>query len=97
MERVNAIESPRKRQKTDNDCSTDHTIVPPSEFAVQEPTAAEPAPISDGDAQALKEAQVGITEFVSAGNEGFAGILKKRYILIHQLWVIETDGCSSEP
>jgi tRNA pseudouridine13 synthase len=35
--------------------------------------------ISDGDAQALKEAEVGITEFVSADNVGFSGVLKKRY------------------
>ncbi|KAL4891608.1 pseudouridine synthase [Aspergillus ambiguus] len=75
MEGADIVESPRKRLKTDND-SIDQTIAPPSDAAAQEPA---PPKISDGDAQALKEAEVGITEFVNAGNEGFAGILKKRY------------------
>ncbi|GAB1217941.1 hypothetical protein ATERTT37_007184 [Aspergillus terreus] len=75
MDGIDVVESPRKRLKTDND-STDATIAPPTQPAVQETASAK---ISDGDAQALKEAEVGITEFVSADNEGFTGILKKRY------------------
>jgi tRNA pseudouridine13 synthase len=35
-------------------------------------------PVAVPDAQAVKEIEVGITEFVSSDNEGFSGILKKR-------------------
>ncbi|KAE8355949.1 pseudouridine synthase [Aspergillus coremiiformis] len=63
MEGTDIVESPRKRLKVDNTPATDDKVVT----------------INEGDAQALKEAEVGITEFVSAENAGFAGILKKRY------------------
>lgn len=59
-------ESPRKRLKTDNVSTED--AVPPS------------APTNESDAQSLREAEVGITQFVSADNEGFSGIFKKRYL-----------------
>ena len=71
MEGADIVESPRKRQKVDNTSTADEATLPPS--------AAAPAEISESDAQALKEAEVGITEFVSAENAGFSGILKKRY------------------
>ncbi|KAE8147464.1 pseudouridine synthase [Aspergillus avenaceus] len=68
MENPEIVESPRKRIKVDNDTSTEEAALPPAAAA-----------ISESDAQALREAEVGITEFVSAENEGFAGLLKKRY------------------
>ncbi|KAE8142517.1 pseudouridine synthase [Aspergillus pseudotamarii] len=71
MEGADIVESPRKRLKVDNTSTTDEATLPPS--------AGAPAEISERDAQALKEAEVGITEFVSAENAGFSGILKKRY------------------
>ncbi|KAF5866076.1 hypothetical protein ETB97_001154 [Aspergillus alliaceus] len=71
MEGADLVESPRKRIKTDNTPVTDEATLPPFDGAV--------AAISESDAQALKEAEVGITEFVSPENAGFAGILKKRY------------------
>ncbi|KAB8068378.1 pseudouridine synthase [Aspergillus leporis] len=71
MEGADIVESPRKRIKVDNDSTTEEATLPIPDGAV--------AGISENDAQALKEAEVGITEFVSAENAGFAGILKKRY------------------
>lgn len=62
------MESPRKRQKTDNDNTSSEEVA----------VAAKPAA---DDAQLQKEIEVGITEFVSPENEGFSGILKKRYVL----------------
>jgi hypothetical protein len=66
MEREQATESPRKRLKTADD-----------------------APRVDGqddlstmpmvDSQSLKEAEFGISSFVSSAIQGFSGILKKRY------------------
>ncbi|KAJ5333039.1 Pseudouridine synthase [Penicillium brevicompactum] len=71
MEKPDIVESPRKRQKTDDAGSIGISFggdgaddVPPAAIA---------------DAQTQKEIEVGITEFVSNGTEGFAGILKKRY------------------
>lgn len=71
MEGADIVESPRKRLKVDNTSTTEEATLPPS--------AGTPAAISESDAQALKEAEVGITEFVSPENAGFSGILKKRY------------------
>lgn len=68
MERADIVESPRKRQKTDNDNTSSEEVA----VAVK--------PAAD-DAQLQKEIEVGITEFVSPENEGFSGILKKRYAL----------------
>ncbi|KAI9932270.1 hypothetical protein ASPWEDRAFT_182910 [Aspergillus wentii DTO 134E9] len=65
------VESPRKRIKTDTAPSTEDAVLP-SGVAVA-------APAPSADSQALKEIEVGITEFVSAENEGYAAILKKRY------------------
>jgi tRNA pseudouridine13 synthase len=70
MEKPDIVESPRKRQKTDDAGSIG--IAVGGDGAADTPTGA----ISD--AQALKEVEVGITEFVSNDAEGFFGILKKR-------------------
>lgn len=61
------MESPRKRQKTENAPATGDAVdaLPSSDISTQ-------------DAQAMKEMDVGITELVTADNEGFSGILKKR-------------------
>jgi hypothetical protein len=79
MEGADIVESPRKRLKTEDTADTadlDDAVLPPSTVPALE---AESAKLSDGDAQALKEVEVGITEFVSADNVGFSGVLKKRY------------------
>lgn len=68
MEGADIVESPRKRQKTDNDNMSSEKVA----------VAAKPAA---DDAQLQKEIEVGITEFVTPQNEGFSGILKKRYVL----------------
>ncbi|KAH8433516.1 pseudouridine synthase PUS7 [Aspergillus melleus] len=72
MEGAEHVESPRKRLKTDNASSTEEVVL-------QAPVATSETKISEADAQAKKELDVGITEFVSADNEGFSGVLKKRY------------------
>lgn len=61
-------ESPRKRLKTDN-ASTGIA-------ATASGTVSDSA--TESDAQSLKEAEVGITRFVSPENQGFTGIFKKR-------------------
>lgn len=75
MDQEETFESPRKRLKTDD--------APQGDVAVSETSTsqAETAAVPSQDAQALKEAEVGITEFVSTGTEGFSGILKKRLVL----------------
>jgi hypothetical protein len=74
MEKHDIVESPRKRQKTSD--------AGPEELAVAGDGAADvptmTTPVAVPDAQAVKEIEVGITEFVSSDNEGFSGILKKR-------------------
>ncbi|KAJ5826637.1 hypothetical protein N7447_003400 [Penicillium robsamsonii] len=70
MEKPDIVESPRKRQKTEDVASTEVAIT--LDGATETSTAV-------SDAQTLKEAEVGITEFVSNDTEGFSGILKKRY------------------
>ncbi|CAI7574040.1 unnamed protein product [Penicillium pancosmium] len=68
MEHPELVESPRKRQKTEAVAATDGAVdALPTNSAPTE------------NAQTLKELEVGITEFVTASNEGFSGILKKRY------------------
>lgn len=79
MEGADVIESPRKRIKTDNPPTTDDAVLPQAGGPVAEEPAA--APVSADDAQARREIEVGITGYVSADNEGFSGILKKRYAL----------------
>lgn len=74
MERPEIVESPRKRQKTEDAPATGSAVeIPP-----QAGSAAQ-------DAQTMKEMDVGITELVTADNEGFAGILKKRSVLSPRL------------
>ncbi|OQD82331.1 hypothetical protein PENANT_c022G09306 [Penicillium antarcticum] len=73
MEKHDLVESPRKRQKT-SDASPEKMVVA-GDGAADVPTTT--AVVSD--AQGVKEVEVGITEFVSSDNEGFSGILKKRY------------------
>ena len=70
MERPEIVESPRKRQKTEDVSATDGAvdISIPSEVVVE-------------DAQASKELEVGITELVTADIAGFSGILKKRLVI----------------
>ncbi|KAJ5780014.1 Pseudouridine synthase TruD [Penicillium paradoxum] len=72
MEKPEIMESPRKRQKTEDAGSAEVAIV--GDGAIETPSTA-----AVSDAQALKEVEVGITEFVSNDTEGFSGILKKRY------------------
>lgn len=67
MERPELVESPRKRQKTD--------AVPATDGAADVPTQISAA---GQNTQAMKELDVGITELVTADNEGFSGVLKKR-------------------
>ena len=80
------MESPRKRQKLSMD-QLDGSFDPPiaeqaSETTSQIPDAVEArTTMSSADVQALKEAEVGITEFVDPISPGFSGILKKRCII----------------
>lgn len=77
MDREDVIESPRKRLKTDDAPQGD--VVVPETLASQTQSGETPAVLNE-DAQALKEAEVGITEFVSSSTQGFSGILKKRLV-----------------
>ncbi|KAG5288974.1 pseudouridine synthase [Histoplasma capsulatum G186AR] len=65
-------ESPRKRIKISKDPDSNSPITPVSVFGP-------PAALDSQDIQALKEAEVGITDFVSPHLPSFSGILKKRY------------------
>ncbi|ODH46737.1 hypothetical protein GX48_07193 [Paracoccidioides brasiliensis] len=64
---------PRKRVKISNNADSSNSSIGP--VSVIEP----PAALDNQNAQALKEAEVGITHFVSPHLPGFSGILKKRY------------------
>lgn len=75
MERPESPESPRKRQKTDNVDLQENALLAMTDGAADAPVPRRAVP---EDEQKLKELAVGITEFVSADNQGFAGILKKR-------------------
>ncbi|PGH21465.1 hypothetical protein AJ80_03256 [Polytolypa hystricis UAMH7299] len=81
----NAPESPRKRVKVSDDAAADVSIPPVSSIETPHAPAPEPVPAAGGvqsaleDAQAMKEAEVGITEFVSVDSSGFTGVLKQRY------------------
>ncbi|KAL2824941.1 pseudouridine synthase [Aspergillus cavernicola] len=68
MDISDIIEPPQKRLKMEDVSSTDEVVLPTGRATPQ----------TDAD-QLSREIEVGITEFVSADNEGFAGILKKRY------------------
>lgn len=74
MEREEIVESPRKRQKVDNVQTEDNDTV------VAEVPAVESS--SSSNAQATREVDVGITEFVSADIPGFEGVLKKRFVRV---------------
>lgn len=63
MEGGDIVEPPQKRIKTDNASSTGETAPPAKDT---------------GDGQLSKEIEVGITQFVTSGETGFTGILKKR-------------------
>lgn len=80
MERDEVIESPRKRLKVADSSPEEATPV----ASISNGAAALEA--SAKEAKALKEAEVGITEFVSSDVPGFSGILKKRFIR-PELWV----------
>ncbi|KAL4809329.1 pseudouridine synthase [Aspergillus unguis] len=71
MDISDIIEPPQKRIKTDDVADT-------AEVALTAGGAPQTAQ-TELEEQLSKEIEVGITEFVSAENEGFAGILKKRY------------------
>ena len=69
---------PRKRRKMTEDRS-DQSVQPATVAAMaSEPTQDAGGPESSHDDQLSKEAEVGITEFVSPNLPGFVGILKKR-------------------
>jgi tRNA pseudouridine13 synthase len=71
MDISDLIEPPQKRLKTEVTSSADEVVLPAGGVT--------PQIDNEIDEQLSKEIEVGITEFVSADNEGFAGILKKRY------------------
>lgn len=73
-------ESPRKRIKISKDPDSNSPITPVSGFGP-------PAALDSQDIQALKEAEVGITDFVSPHLPSFSGILKKRYFLRYNLYI----------
>ncbi|KAL4934566.1 pseudouridine synthase PUS7 [Aspergillus undulatus] len=75
MDISDLIEPPQKRVKTENAPSTDEVVVSAGGPPPQPQTVTE----TETEDQSARELEVGITEFVSADNEGFAGILKKRY------------------
>ncbi|KAL2853341.1 pseudouridine synthase [Aspergillus pseudoustus] len=70
MDISDLIEPPQKRLKTQDASGSAHAMLPAAVAAT---------PQTEVDDQLLREREVGITEFVSAESEGFAGILKKRY------------------
>lgn len=78
MEDSELLQPPRKRQKL-SDARSDQSVQ-----TAKVPTMASEhvqdagAPQSIHNEQLSKEAEVGITEFVSPGLSGFVGILKKR-------------------
>ena len=77
MDDHEVLESPRKKQRLDNtDLSypNPHTSITPGMASNPEDTGFQ----SSHDAQLSREAEVGITEFVSPDLPGFVGVLKKR-------------------
>ncbi|EFR04240.1 pseudouridine synthase [Nannizzia gypsea CBS 118893] len=73
---ANEDESRRKRIKvSNNDAASEVLTAPIPELVDATANSEPPAP----DAQAVKEAEVGITQFVSPGLPGFSGVVKKRY------------------
>ncbi|KAL2871794.1 pseudouridine synthase PUS7 [Aspergillus lucknowensis] len=71
MDVSDLIEPPQKRLKTEN--------VSNAADVVRRATVAAPPPQVDADDYLSRELEVGISEFVSTDNEGFTGVLKRRY------------------
>ena len=75
------MESPRKRLKIADDSQdeipTPQIVAPPPQVLPEQNSAGQLA-VPAEDAQAAKEVEVGITDFVNSGIPGFSGILKKR-------------------
>lgn len=81
-------ESRRKRIKVSNGDSGSESLTAPIQGLVGA-TADAGSPALD--AQAVKEAEVGITQFVSPDLPGFSGVVKKRYVVVDRLagWLHE--------
>lgn len=74
MEKEDIVESPRKRLKTDDSATPqDNELVPALTGGASGGSGG-----GHAAAKTTKEADVGITEFVSTDTPGFEGILKKR-------------------
>lgn len=83
---ITTPESPRKRVKVADESVAASvppvsSIEPPSPLPISGPPK---APVSE-NVEALKEAEVGITEFASPEISGFSGVFKKRFEKIHFL------------
>ncbi|KAK2821746.1 hypothetical protein FQN49_007717 [Arthroderma sp. PD_2] len=74
---VDEDESRRKRVKVSNDDAASESVAAPIREQLADAVAGTETPALD--AQAVKEAEVGITRFVSPDLPGFAGVVKKRY------------------
>lgn len=71
-------ELPRKRVKTSDESAEQNTTTTTTASGISQ---VEANAVPELDEQGLREAQVGITNFVSPELPGFEGILKKRYEL----------------
>lgn len=82
MERLDPEESSRKRVKVSQEPDTSSTAQSLNDASSTQTPLAENLPTrnpaSTEDTQRMKEAEVGITHFVSPDISGFSGILKKR-------------------
>jgi hypothetical protein len=81
------FESPRKRQKLSPPPPGTATSLPQQDISMQnsgmtgpEPTHSTSKMRPENGFQLEREAQVGITHFVSMSKGGFEGILKQRYV-----------------
>ncbi|KAK2762301.1 hypothetical protein FQN54_001311 [Arachnomyces sp. PD_36] len=72
MDRLDPEETSRKRLKVSQEPDTSITPQSLNDSSILQSRPAE-------DSQEMKEAEVGITHFVSPGIPGFSGVLKKRY------------------
>lgn len=66
-------EPPQKRIKTEDAAGTQEGALP---------AGAPPTEQTELEEQLSRELEVGITEFVNPDNQGFSGILKKRYAVL---------------
>lgn len=78
MEDSELLQSPRKRQRLSDDHSDQLSQTASVPAMASEHVQDAGAPQSIHNEQLSKEAEVGITEFVSPDLSGFVGILKKR-------------------